>query len=89
MGGLASMALVSADTWNMHDAGAGWWVLMMIGMVLFWALVIAGVVWLVRSGLGGTFGNTPKSAGDVLDERLASGEISVEEYEQRRSALRG
>jgi putative membrane protein len=72
----------------MHDAGSGWWVLMMIGMLLFWALVIAGVVWLVRSGAGQAPRDSAKSANDMLDDRLAAGEISVEEYQQRRQLLR-
>ena len=86
---LASIALVTADAWDMHDAGGGWWAVMMIAMVLFWGLVIAGVVWLVRGGLGGELGSKTKSASDVLDQRLAAGDISIEEYEQRRKALRG
>jgi len=28
--------------------GAGGWLLMGFGMLLFWALVVAGVMWLVR-----------------------------------------
>lgn len=87
--GLGMTALVTADAFDMHDAGAGWWFLMMLGMVLFWALVIAGVVWLVRGGLGSSANTPSRPAHEVLDERLASGEISVEEYEQRRAALRG
>jgi putative membrane protein len=89
VGAIASIVFVGADTWDMHDTGSGWWVLMMIGMVLFWALVVAGVVWLVHSGIGQGPRTPAKSASDTLDERLASGEISVEEYEQRRQVLRG
>ena len=39
-----------ADTWGMHgDVGWGWMALMMTLMVLFWAAVIFGIVWLIRS----------------------------------------
>ena len=34
----------------MHDLGWGWWMVMSIGMLAFWALVIYGIVWLIRSG---------------------------------------
>jgi len=34
--------------WDMHDAGWGWWLLMSLGMVAFWALVVYGVVVLAR-----------------------------------------
>ncbi len=52
MGTMALIGLPVADAWGMHgDVGAGWWVVMMIGMALFWGAVILGSVWLVRDGL--------------------------------------
>ena len=79
-----------ADAWDMHDGGGGWWVVMMLAMVLFWALVIAGIVWLVRTGgLGERSGGRAKGAMDLLDERLATGDISIEDYERRREILAG
>jgi putative membrane protein len=84
-------ALLFADMgWGNHmgDWGAGWWILMAVLMVAFWALVIVGAVWLVRS-LWSPAGRPPKSAIEVLDHRLASGEISPEEYRQRRELLDG
>ena len=78
-----------ADAWDMHDGG-GWWVVMMLAMLLFWALVIAGVVWLVRAGgLGDRSGGRTKGAMELLDERLAAGDISIEDYERRREILAG
>ena len=73
----------------MWNYGFGWfgWLFMVAG----WALVVAGIVWLVRSvaeprdGAGGSGGS---GARRILDERFASGELSVEEYEERRRALR-
>jgi putative membrane protein len=87
-----SLALLIADTWGMHDSdiGTGWWIVMMVGMVLFWGLVILGVIWLVRE-VGGARRHDGGS-GDplaILDRRLAEGAITVEEYEQRRKILSG
>jgi hypothetical protein len=43
---------VLADSWGWHhgDVGIGWWIVMMLGMVIFWGAMIALVVWLVRGG---------------------------------------
>lgn len=62
----------------------GWfgWVV----MVGWWVLVIAGIVWLVRTVAGQP--DSRGSARRVLDERFAAGELSVEEYQERRRALR-
>jgi putative membrane protein len=86
-----AVVLVVADAFGMHDGdvGVGWWIVMMLGMVLFWGLIALAVVWLVRelaSGRGGREGDAPLK---LLDRRLAEGEISVEEYEERRHVLTG
>jgi putative membrane protein len=68
--------------------------LMWVGMIGFWALIIWAVYALVT---GATRGAT-ESAGEqppadsgrrILDERLAKGEIDVEEYRNRRAAMGG
>ncbi|MEX2106180.1 MAG: SHOCT domain-containing protein [Solirubrobacterales bacterium] len=74
---------------HMDNWGAGWWILMTVLMVAFWSLVIFGVVWLVRSLAGGHASGQGRSAIEVLDHRLASGEISPDEYRQRRAVLTG
>jgi hypothetical protein len=33
-------------------SGAGWMIVMMLGMVLSWGLVIVGIVWLLRETIG-------------------------------------
>jgi putative membrane protein len=82
--------VVFADGWDMHDWGGGWWVVMMLAMFLFWGLVIAAIVWLVRAGRhGASSGGAGKGAQELLDERLAAGDLSIEEYERRRAALAG
>lgn len=75
--------------WGDHmDWDDGWW-LMMIGMVVFWALVVLGIVWLVRevSGRGGFGGHREPDALELLDRRLAEGTISPEDYHERRAIL--
>lgn len=71
----------------MDDWGAGWWIAMVLMMAVFWALVIVGAVWPVRSLSGGHHTIHHRVPVEVLDHRLASGEISVEEYRERRELL--
>lgn len=63
------------------------WGGMGLGMLLFWGLLIAGIVILVRCSRGsGTSrkGEREKSALDLLKERYARGEIEKEEFEQKK-----
>ena len=78
-----------ADTWGMHgdgDIGAGWWIVMMLGMVIFWGAIILVVVWLVRGGFDRPRPSTTAPM-DILERRFAEGEISVEDYYARRKVL--
>lgn len=50
-------------------------------MILFWGLVLVGLVWLIRSFSSQSRG---KTALEILQERYARGEIQKEEYEQRK-----
>jgi putative membrane protein len=90
MATVAEILVTFADSdWGHMDGG--WWVVMAIGMVLFWALVIVGLIWLVRE-LGGRGGNGLKLRQDpldLLDRRLADGTISPEDYRERRAILGG
>jgi putative membrane protein len=75
---------------------SGWgYALMTVSMVLFWALVIAGVIALVRY-----FGRDTQPAltspppqrhtpEQVLAERFARGDIDEQEYRRRLDTLRG
>ncbi|WP_335342582.1 SHOCT domain-containing protein [Sedimenticola hydrogenitrophicus] len=60
-----------------------------IFMWLFWLLVIVGVVWLVKSFVGGDgcAAGKGKSALEILQERYARGEIDQQEFEQKRRDL--
>lgn len=72
--------MMSGFGWGM--SGGGW-----IFMIAVLAVLAAGVVWLARgAGLPREAGRD--SARRILDERFASGDISAEEYEARRRALR-
>ncbi len=74
-----------------HNIGWAGWLVMSLGMVAFWALVIWAIVALVRGGTSGSR-QTERDADrplDVLQRRLARGEISVEEYDELRDALIG
>jgi putative membrane protein len=76
-----------------YGAGMNGWgyALMTISMVLFWALVIFGVVALVRflardDRQATTTRSTPEQ---VLAERFARSEIDEQEYHDRVDVLRG
>lgn len=88
------------DGWGV----AGWWGLG-LGMLLFWGLVIVGIVLLVRWAAGSRHHTptVPPSAGPpqvppvpdrgdalrILEERYARGDIDEEDYLRRRDVLRG
>jgi len=61
-----------------------WGVLMML---VFWGAVIAVVVLLIRGF--GRQANPPATPEEILAERFARGEISKEEYEERKRTLAG
>lgn len=56
----------------------------MIGMVLFWALIIFGIVVLVRRVSGSS---ASKTALDMLNEGYARGDIDQQEFEERKRGL--
>jgi len=76
--------------WNGH-MNDGWWVVMIAGMVLFVVLAILGIAWLTkdltRSSRHMAAAETDPLA--ILDRRLAAGEISLEDYRDRRATLQG
>ena len=59
-------------------------------MVLFWALVILGGIYLFKQLFSGSKESIAKeSAQDILKKRYATGEITKEEYNDRLSVIRG
>ena len=77
-----------ADTWGMHgDVGAGWMIAMMLVMVLFWAAIILGIVWLARGAFDGSRGGRRETPTEILERRFAEGAISAEDYNERREVI--
>ena len=70
--------------WGSYDSWS--WLLMAAMMVLFWGGVAALIVYVARS-MTGPRGDD--QALDALRRRLASGDISQEEFEKTRRALQG
>ena len=64
------------------DHMSGWgWTFMVLGTVLFWAIVIAGIVLLVRRGRrGDSWGSNRPSPEELLAQRFARGEIDEAEF---------
>jgi putative membrane protein len=64
-----------------------------LGMGVFWLLLLGLIVWLVMRLLPGTTGRTSNPIGDsaaeILDRRMASGEIDVPAWQAQRAALQG
>ena len=89
-----ALTIPIADSWGMHGSG-GWWILggavMMLGM--------GAMMWMMMRGMGGGSSqrssapseppDTTQSALEILERRFAQGEISVEEYRERREILAG
>ena len=64
-----------------------------LGMGVFWLLLLGLIVWLVMRLLPGSSGQTPSPTGDsameILDRRMANGEIDVPAWQSQRAALQG
>lgn len=84
------MTLAQYRTYDGHmDGGWGW--AMAIMMVLVVVAVVGLLIWLVRS-IGaqqahGTPPAPPETPMQILDGRLARGEIAPEEYKERAAIL--
>ena len=60
--------------------GWGWAVLMTLGLLLLLGLVVGVLLSVARE-------RRETTAREILDRRLASGELTVEEYERARAAM--
>lgn len=76
-----------ADTWGMHNAGTGGWFLMMVAMVLFWGLIIFGVMRLFQGRSTTPGGQAIETPDEILNRRLADGTLSPEEFKEHRRLL--
>ncbi len=72
-----------------NNMGTGGWVVSVLATLIVVALIVAAMVWRFsarRDGGGGV--STPgESANETLNRRLASGELTAEQYEQLREML--
>ena len=75
----------------MGSYGGGMDPLGWLGMGVFWLILLGLIVWLVSRLLPGSAGGTTRSPGesalDILDRRLASGEIDLAAWQAARAAL--
>jgi putative membrane protein len=82
-----ALGIPLADTWD--HGGWGWagMTVMMVAMVLFWAAVILGIAWLVRGGFARGRGGQGETPTEILDRRFAEGDITANEYRERREVV--
>ncbi|HBG92183.1 MAG: electron transporter RnfE [Nitrospirae bacterium GWF2_44_13] len=64
--------------------GFGW-----LFMIIFLILIILGIVYLVKLIVGREKRTTGETALDILKKRYAKGEISKEEFEEKKKDLTG
>lgn len=73
-----------------HNMGAGGWIFMVLGNIIIWGLIIAFVLWLVQDLRTRPHRHhiaSGASATEILDRRLATGEINAEQYKHLRTTL--
>ena len=71
--------------WQNQGAGPGWWILMLVVMVLFWSVFIFGIVATVRH-FSHHRPDVPwmrQSPAEILKTRYANGEIDEAEFSRR------
>jgi putative membrane protein len=74
-----------------HHMGAGGWVFMALGNIVIWGLIVSFIIWLVhdlRTRSQRQHVTSGATASQILDRRLAGGEINADEYERLRTTLR-
>jgi putative membrane protein len=75
--------------WYGSEMGAAGW----LGMGVFWLILLGLIVWLVVRLLPGSNGGITRPGGEspveILDRRLASGQIDLETWQVQRAALLG
>ena len=96
----ASLASAQPRDWGpgpwgygMHYMWGAWGIGMMLFMLIFWVLIIAGAVALIRWLWSGPSGSISASSGgetaeDILKNRYAKGEIDKQEFEEKLQDIR-
>jgi uncharacterized membrane protein len=74
--------------WGNH-MGTGDWIFSILGTLIIIGLIVGLIYWAVSANSRSDTSPdaTPESAREILDRRLAGGELTVEQYEQLRGAL--
>jgi uncharacterized membrane protein len=74
--------------WGNH-MGTGSWIFSILGTLIILGLIVGLIAWAVsaRSDRGSSAAATGESAREILDRRLASGELTAPEYKQFREDL--
>ncbi|MBR9653603.1 SHOCT domain-containing protein [Thalassovita aquimarina] len=67
--------------------GGGYGIFGGLMMLLFWAVIIVGIVFAVRWLSEGQKDGSRNDAMEILRQRLAKGEIDEDEYARRKKAL--
>ena len=80
--------------WGSYLNGPWAWILVALMNLVFWGILIAGIVWVVRTLSRPSEARAQQplpmdSARRILEERFARGEIDQEEFQQRWSVLSG
>ena len=71
-----------------HDMDGSDWIWMTSMMLIFWGVVAVLIIALIRSS-GSTTAAPRDTPEETLRQRLARGEIDIDEYQQRLEALGG
>ena len=79
--------------YGLYNGYDGWGIGNMMGffsggimMVVFWVLLIAFIVWMIRE-ISGKNSRSNSNALEVLKERYAKGEINKEEFEAKKKDI--
>jgi uncharacterized membrane protein len=74
--------------WGNHVGTRGW-IFSILGTLIILGLIVALIVWAVstRGDRSGSATRASGSAREILDRRIAGGELTAEQYEQLRETL--